>query len=84
VLNRFAAAGERVFHDCALHGNPSHTGADDLERCYDAELRRRLVLYHYESAEAAVQLRALGYTVAEAGSRYALDVPMPPRLQRVV
>ena len=30
VLERFAAGGETVFHDCALHGNPSHTGLADL------------------------------------------------------
>lgn len=82
-LARFAAGGEPVFHDCSLRGNPSHTGADDLERCYSAELRARLVLYHYESSLAAQQLKRLGYTVAAPGSVYPLD-PAQPGLRRVV
>ncbi|MCB1723179.1 MAG: MBL fold metallo-hydrolase [Chromatiaceae bacterium] len=81
VLARFAAAGERVFHDCALDGNPSHAGIDDIERCYPHELRERLVLYHYESELAAAQLRRHGYEVAVRGGRYKLD-PIRPDLRR--
>lgn len=84
VLQRFAANGEPVFHDCALHGNPSHTGADDLERCYPPALRARLTLYHYESVSAATQLRDKGYRVAETGVRYRLGVSQAPLLQQVV
>lgn len=87
ALARFAASGETVFHDCALHGNPSHTGADDLARHYPDELRRRLVLYHYESAAAANALRGLGYRVAEANVSYQLEQARsdaPPQLRRVV
>lgn len=73
ALARFAARGETVFHDCSLHGNPSHTGVADLEQRYGAELRERLVLYHYESEIAAGQLRRLGYRVAGAGDVYELD-----------
>jgi ribonuclease BN (tRNA processing enzyme) len=87
ALARFAAAGETVFHDCALKGNPSHTGADDLPGHYPEELRRRLVLYHYESAAAAEALRGLGYRVAEPDAHFALqglESGAPPRLRRVV
>jgi ribonuclease BN (tRNA processing enzyme) len=84
ILNTFAATGERIFHDCALHGNPSHTGAEDLARSYTDEIRQRLVLYHYESVQAANSLRAMGYTVAEAGVGFALDGGQPARLRRVV
>ena len=86
VLASYAGRGERVFHDCALRANPSHTGAGDLEKHYAAELRARLVLYHYESAQAAASLRAMGYHVAEPGERFAL-APAAPRgghLRRVV
>ncbi|MGB5493414.1 MAG: hypothetical protein WBM97_02900 [Sedimenticolaceae bacterium] len=30
ALAKFAAGGGPVFHDCALSGNPSHTGIEDL------------------------------------------------------
>jgi hypothetical protein len=33
-----------------LHGNPSHSGIEDLEREYPAELLARCCLYHYASA----------------------------------
>lgn len=72
TLPRYSADGETVFHDCALHANPSHTGLADLEREYSESLRRRMVLYHYESVEAGGQLRARGYAVAGPGQRFAL------------
>lgn len=74
VLNRFAGSGETVFHDCALQGNPSHTGVDDLARCYSEEYRRRLVLYHYESFEAGEALATRGYRVARPGDGFALGL----------
>ncbi len=73
ALARFAGGGELVFHDCALHGNPSHTGVADLAAHYPGELRQRLVLYHYESVAAAARLAAQRYRVAEPGVRFALD-----------
>lgn len=75
-LQRHAGSGERVFHDCALRSNPSHTGLDDLEREYSAGLRARLVLYHYADHGAAEQMRAAGYEVATPGAVYALDPPV--------
>lgn len=78
ALTQYAAHGERVAHDCGLHGNPSHTGIDDVEREYDAELRARLCLYHYGSAAEGEALAARGYTVAEADQRLDLPEPAPP------
>lgn len=72
MLSRYAAAGELVAHDCGLIGNPSHTGIDDIEREYPAELRARLVLYHYGSAADGAALAARGYRVARAGERLTL------------
>ena len=43
MLARYAAAGEVVAHDCSLHGNPSHSGIDDLEREYPAALLSRCI-----------------------------------------
>ena len=66
-----------VAHDCALHGNPSHTGVDDLDREYPQALRDRLVLYHYASEADATELSRRGYRVARAGEAIALA---PPRM----
>jgi len=49
VLAAVADQGELIAHDCGLHGNPSHSGIDDLEREYAPELLARCVLYHYAS-----------------------------------
>lgn len=87
VLNHFACHGEAVFHDCALKGNPSHTGVDDLARSYKPELLSRLVLYHYESRQAGDYMEQLGYRVARPGQRFTLGathdgVPTPVKKSR--
>jgi phosphoribosyl 1,2-cyclic phosphodiesterase len=78
-LAKFANAGERVLHDCALHGNPSHSGVDDLEREYPAELLSRCVLYHYGHTDADA-LVARGHRVAAAGECVPLSDPVLPAL----
>jgi hypothetical protein len=75
MLARHADAGESVAHDCALRGNPSHSGIDDLEREYPAELLSRCVLYHYASLEDADALRRRGHRVASAGEALPLADP---------
>lgn len=80
-LAKFAADGELVAHDCALHGNPSHSGIDDLEREYPAELLARCVLYHYASREEGEILAARGHRVAEAGEVIALAEPSAARAE---
>ncbi|WP_045767102.1 MBL fold metallo-hydrolase [Xanthomonas albilineans] len=75
MLNRYAGDGELIAHDCGLHGNPSHTGVDDLEREYPAELLRRTMLYHYASTEDAEVLRTRGHRVAWPGECVALPTP---------
>jgi ribonuclease BN (tRNA processing enzyme) len=78
VLNHYACHGELVFHDCALQGNPSHTGLDDLARSYKPELLSRLVLYHYESRQAGDYMAQFGYRVARPGERFMLSgAPTP-------
>lgn len=72
ILRHFGRSGERLFHDCALVGNPSHTGLDDIEREYEEALQKRMVLYHYESSDAAQRLRERGMSVAAPGKQYAL------------
>ena len=81
MLSKFADAGERVAHDCALHGNPSHSGIDDLEREYPRPLLDRCVLYHYASRSEGETLAARGYRVAHPGEVLALGEPALPRSQ---
>jgi ribonuclease BN (tRNA processing enzyme) len=69
-----------VAHDCALLGNPSHTGVEDIEREYPADLRTRLLLYHYCGEADAQALRERGFRVAEPDGRYPLLAPHPVRV----
>ncbi len=81
VLARFADAGELVAHDCALLGNPSHSGIDDLEREYPAQLLARCILYHYASAADGDALRARSHRVANAGELLFLADPATPQMK---
>ena len=75
MLSVYAAHDEMVAHDCTVSGNPSHTGLDDIEREYPAELRSRLVLYHYASEADAAAMQARGFRVARRGEVVALAAP---------
>ncbi|RDY66459.1 MBL fold metallo-hydrolase [Lysobacter soli] len=81
MLARYADAGELVAHDCALHGNPSHSGIEDLEREYSATLLARCLLYHYGNREEGEILAARGYRVAHPGQVVALHVPSAVRTE---
>lgn len=78
TLAHSADAGELVAHDCALQGNPSHSGIDDLEREYPRGLLDRCVLYHYGSAGDGDALAARGYRVARPGDVLPLPPPLAP------
>lgn len=80
ALAATAMDGGLIAHDCALQGNPSHTGLDDLEREYPAEMREKLMLYHYASEADARAMEARGYRVARRGDVVAL----PPPLARAI
>lgn len=79
MLAAHAGGTTLIAHDCTLHGNPSHTGLEDLEREYDAATRARMLLYHYDSAEEARGMMGRGYRIAEPGMRYPLHEPDPVR-----
>jgi ribonuclease BN (tRNA processing enzyme) len=83
ILASVAADGELVAHDCALHGNPSHSGIDDLEREYPRELLDRCLLYHYAQLEDGERLAARGYRVAHPGEVVALNEPTAQRSEQV-
>ena len=76
-LALYAGGPELIAHDCGLHGNPSHTGLDDILREYPAEWRASLMLYHYGTAEDAEAMRGHGFRVAERGQALALAAPDP-------
>lgn len=79
-LQALQRGGELICHDCGLHGNPSHTGVDDIEREYPEALREALLLYHYGSAADGEALRARGFRVALAGELHALAEPLGERV----
>ena len=79
MLRRHADADELIAHDCALHGNPSHSGIDDLEREYDPAVLSRCVLYHYASAADGEALAARGHRAARQGEVFALVEPSAER-----
>ncbi|ASP39310.1 MBL fold metallo-hydrolase [Bacterioplanes sanyensis] len=72
ILSHCLQGDERLFHDCGLVANPSHTGLDDLAREYSASLRQRFVLYHYADQAAGDQLQQAGYSVARPGDCFML------------
>lgn len=76
MLARHADRNELIAHDCALQGNPSHSGIDDLEREYPRELLARCVLYHYASRSDGEELRRRGHRVADPGECIALAAPV--------
>lgn len=75
MLAKYADAGELIAHDCALEGNPSHSGIEDLEREYPRALLERCLLYHYGSREEGDVLAARGYRVARPGEVVDLADP---------
>ena len=81
LLRTYADSGELIAHDCALHGNPSHTGIDDLEREYPRELLDRCVLYHYASHAEGDALAARGYRVARQGDAILLNDPVATNVE---
>jgi ribonuclease BN (tRNA processing enzyme) len=80
ALAKYADAGELIAHDCSLHGNPSHSGIDDLEREYPAALLQRCILYHYASVEDGRALAARGHRVAVPGEVVALQETTAARI----
>jgi ribonuclease BN (tRNA processing enzyme) len=72
TLAQYAQEPALIAHDCALHGNPSHTGADDVEREYTQNQRARMLLYHYGSAAEGQTLAARGLRVAHRDETVAL------------
>src|SRR3546814_4724197 len=79
VLAKHADAGELIAHDCALHGNPSHSGIDDLEREYPAQLLDRCILYPYAGVANGQALAGPGHPLLTPGAILALYDPHAPQ-----
>lgn len=69
LFAHFGAGSEQLFHDCTLHGNPSHSGVDELEREYAEALRARMFLYHQHNLAEVAALEARGWRVVMPGQR---------------
>ena len=80
-LEQYAGNTELIAHDCALQGNPSHTGIADIQREYSPELQRQLCLYHYASLADADAMREQGFVVAKQLQRFALAMPSSGLMQ---
>ncbi|MBE2212071.1 MAG: ribonuclease Z [Xanthomonadaceae bacterium] len=75
MLAQYANEAELIAHDCALVGNPSHSGIEDLEREYPADVLARCHLYHYGSEAEVAALRARGMDVLVPGEVLVLQAP---------
>lgn len=73
VLNRYARRGEWIFHDCGVEPNPSHCGLDEIRTEYSPDQCKRMVIYHYESEQAAEEIRRTGLRVARRGECFDLQ-----------
>lgn len=71
IIQHVCGQNETIFHDARLHGNPSHSGIDDVEREYAPEFCRRMVIYHYLDGEAD-SLRERGFSVAAVCQQFLL------------
>ncbi len=80
-LEQYAGNVELIAHDCALQGNPSHTGLADIQREYSVQLQKQLCLYHYASNADAEVMRAEGFVVAKQLQRFELAIPSSGLMQ---
>jgi len=76
-IRRYGDNGAIIAHDCAVIGNPSHTGISDLFAEYDAPTRARMIVYHYRNEADAAALEAAGLTVARDDLVTSLPQPVP-------
>lgn len=83
MLAKFANENELIAHDCALVGNPSHSGIEDLEREYSTDVLSRCHLYHYGSEAEVDALRARGMKVLTSGEVLTIASPSDDVFQTV-
>ncbi len=65
---------EHIFHDCAVIGNPSHTGIDDIKREYCEEIIERIHCYHYASSNEVTAFEKAGFAVVRQGQSFEYQV----------
>lgn len=76
-IARYGGGKALIAHDCAVVGNPSHTGIDDLLNHYDAATRQRMRVYHYRVPAERQQFIDRGLDCAADGERSELAEPLP-------
>jgi ribonuclease BN (tRNA processing enzyme) len=73
IIQHHCLQNEIIFHDARVHGNPSHSGIDDIAREYAEEFCRRMVLYHYMTENEGVVLQQCGFTIAQPSQRFVFE-----------
>jgi ribonuclease BN (tRNA processing enzyme) len=73
IIASYAVHGELIFHDANIRPSPSHTCVHEIHQSYQADQVDRMVIYHYESAQAGDAIEALGFRVARPGQDFALN-----------
>jgi ribonuclease BN (tRNA processing enzyme) len=71
IIQHCCINSEVIFHDARLHGNPSHSGIEDVVHEYEADFCRRMVIYHYLEGEEPA-LREKGFVLAEPAQQFVL------------
>jgi ribonuclease BN (tRNA processing enzyme) len=76
IIATYACHGEIIFHDANTRPSPSHTSIHEIDHSYKPEQTRRMVFYHYESHQAALEMEEMGFTVARPGQKFPLLQPV--------
>lgn len=79
LLQHYANNHEVIFHDCAVVGNPSHSGLDDLLKEYSVDILARIVVYHY--ASKADRMAFLKHNLACAKPNEIIHLSSSPQPQ---
>ncbi len=81
LLLHYANNHEVIFHDCAVVGNPSHSGLDDLLKEYSTDILARIVVYHYASKAERMAFLKHNLACAKPNDPICLSGYAPQQLQ---
>lgn len=60
ILESLSDHSIKIFHDCGVSGNPSHSGISDLLENYSHEVLAKIHAYHYNSSDDASAFDSAG------------------------
>ncbi|MBT1451302.1 MBL fold metallo-hydrolase [Glaciecola sp. XM2] len=73
IIHHYLSSTETIFHDCAVKGNPSHSGISDLFAEYSGQILQRMICYHYHTHADKQQFEEAGLQYAQIGFSYLLQ-----------